>query len=120
MRVSPISNQPKFGMAIKVTPAAQNAFQEMANRCYIESMKGKLLYDLNSLIESQKNNPVDILVDAYQVGPMEKWFMGHYGLLAKVNDTTYQQSSDIVFTSLNFIKKAITNIKVQDIVKKGQ
>lgn len=55
MRISSNYNQPSFKMAVKATAAAKDFLQE--------SLNGNQLRKLNKIVEKQKNNPHDILLD---------------------------------------------------------
>lgn len=57
MQISNNYNQPSFKMAVKATDAAKDFFKNNLN--------GRQLHKLNKIIERQKNNPHDILLDTF-------------------------------------------------------
>ena len=57
MKISNNYNQPSFKMAVKATQAAKDFFKDNLN--------GKQLHKLNKIVERQKTNPHDIILDVF-------------------------------------------------------
>ena len=57
MQISNNNNQQSFKMAIKATQAAKDFIQQ--------SLNGRQLRTLNKIVERQKTNPHDIIIDTF-------------------------------------------------------
>lgn len=117
MRIAPVNNynnytqnkNQSFGMAVKTTPEAQQALQKMLNETIFSFNKKAFSNKLAQIIEEQKDNPVDIIVEK-----RKRALFDVASLVAKVEELTYTQDEP---KSLAFLEHAANAANMKKLFK---